>query len=183
MYNDLDSSLQDMQGGQKTLARRLAEFGENNLLINHDKSIEFFDQLRCFIPVKSKRKQKSDESSMVARKILLREVNPKSHFIAVSYPWNADKGEDDSKGGYIMRPSNKMAKVRNIVLDRTISFMEYMQGKQEAGKMLSLCHSLLRAKEVQFCLPFARGASSSYICVDTVAIATCLCAEKPTCCA
>ena len=138
MYNDLDSSLQNIQGGQKSLARRLTEFDENNLLINHEKSAEFFDRLRCFIPVDSNRKQKSGKISMVARKKVLRELHPESHFIAVSYPWGAGKGEDNSKGGYIMRPSNKVVKVRNVVLDRTISFMKYMQGKQEAGKILPL---------------------------------------------
>ena len=75
---------------------------------------------------------------MVLRPKVLREVNPGSQFIAVSYPWEAGNGEDDSRGGYIIRPSNKMVKVRDIVFDRTISFMKYMQGNHEAGKILPL---------------------------------------------
>ena len=41
---------------------------------------------------------------------------------------------------------------------------------------------IVRSKEVHFCLPFVRGASSSYICVATVVIRH-VETEKPTSCA
>ena len=138
MQDDLGYSLHRIHGGRPSLARRLAEFEENDLLVNHQKSLEFFDQLKCFLPANPKRKWKGSEGFTVAEKKVLREVSPKSGYIAVSYRWEASSGEDDRSGGYVVAPNNKTVIVRDIVLDRTLSFMNYMRNKKKARSPLPI---------------------------------------------
>ena len=69
-----------------------------------------------------------------------------------------------------MTPSGGAAAGPNKVAELFVA-MAYIYSNGDAAATLS--HDLLkvvRSKEVHFCLPFARGASSSYICVATVVL-------------
>ena len=132
MEDDLSSSLRSIQRGRPPLARRLAQFEESDLFIDHRKSSEFFNRIKCFLPANSSRKGKFNKDFTVAGKKVLLEVSPKSGYLAVSYPWEASNGEDNRSGGYVVAPNNKTATVRDVVLDRKLSFINYMQSKENA---------------------------------------------------
>ncbi|OCK75459.1 hypothetical protein K432DRAFT_308464 [Lepidopterella palustris CBS 459.81] len=51
--------------------------------------------------------------------------HPRYEYVAVSYPWKPSEGEDESKGGYYLKSSSRPVKLRDILLDRIIHYVQY----------------------------------------------------------
>lgn len=132
MLDDTTSSLETIRRRSRTsLARRLADFEAEDQLAANEKSLDFFNNLRCFIPINSDRKRSRDDCAALARPKILCEISPtRFGYVAVSYPWNPSQGEESSTGGYSLKSSGQPVTVRDIVLDRTIAFIKYKQRQE-----------------------------------------------------
>jgi hypothetical protein len=103
--------------------------------ISNDKSIQFWQDLKCYLPQKpdTRRGFQDRQSSDV---IPLELHSPRKGFVALSYCWKPSQGEIKKRGKYrISSEVEKLLKVRDVVLDRTFQFLRY---KQARGVMLPL---------------------------------------------
>lgn len=114
------------------LFHRVLTLYKHRLLPNH-KSEDFFSNLKCFLPIDSTFEPGSTnisyERTRQARpnKTLLELCSAPEQYVAVSYPWKASDGEAKRKGGYLIAPNFSRVNVRDIVLDRSIRFIKYME--------------------------------------------------------
>ncbi|OCK74398.1 hypothetical protein K432DRAFT_409897 [Lepidopterella palustris CBS 459.81] len=116
----------------KPLYRSISEIYANRLEINK-KSIEFLRSLKCFLPADSGNEQRLYDSPGQERpvKIMLKPCLSAKKYVAVSYPWTPSNGEGNDTGKYQLPQITVPLKVRDIVLDRTISFIQYKQGPRD----------------------------------------------------
>lgn len=95
----------------------------------NDKSIGFLKNLKCFLPTTTAsggRPLHHGKGRPV--ETLLRPCSQVKNYVALSYPWNPSYSESTDMGGY--RLPEGTVPVRNIVLDRTIRFIRYKQGRR-----------------------------------------------------
>src|SRR5437762_3438600 len=121
MQNDTLSSLETIQrrGRRKSLASRLEDIDAKHQFRPNLKSLDFIDNLKCFIPTHGKRKRDSDRT---VHSTTLRQIFPTGiGYVALSYTWEPSDGEPNQTGGYCLEQKyNRAIKVRDIVLHRTI---------------------------------------------------------------
>ncbi|KAF1828973.1 hypothetical protein BDW02DRAFT_651685 [Decorospora gaudefroyi] len=114
--------------------------------ISNDKSIQFWKDLKCYLPQKpdTRRGFQDRRSSDL---IPLELHSPREGFVALSYCWKASIGESKKIKKYrIASEMEKRLKVRDIVLDRTFRFIRY---KQACGPMLPLWIDSLSIEQEQ----------------------------------
>lgn len=90
----------------------------------NDKSFEFLENLRCFLP--SERLPQGGRGR--SEEIWLRQCSRVDNYVALSYSWTPSYGEDITTGRYQLL--GKTVGVRNVVLDRTIRFIRYKCGSR-----------------------------------------------------
>jgi hypothetical protein len=107
----------------------------NRRRISNEKSIEFWKNLKCFLPEQSGSKKRHQYHRQFD-KIQLEPHSPKNGYVAISYTCTPSKGEDIRSEKYQL-PSqiDTPMQVRDIVLDRVFRFIRY---KQAHGLMIPL---------------------------------------------
>jgi hypothetical protein len=103
--------------------------------IPNDKSIQFWEDLKCYYPQESDTRSGS-QSRRSSGRIPLDLRSPGKGFIALSYCWHPSDGESGKREKYRLASRiEEPLKVRDIVLHRTFRFIRY---KQSRGVMLPL---------------------------------------------
>ncbi|MCJ1314407.1 hypothetical protein MMC25_008089 [Agyrium rufum] len=107
---------------RQSLGRSIQQIYERYRSVN-DKSNEFLSNLKCFLP------ESADSRQTSHGKTQLLPCSFEHGYVAISYPWKASDGEDESMLGYSIPQSTVPFGVRDTVLDRTISFIRYQHPK------------------------------------------------------
>jgi hypothetical protein len=103
--------------------------------IPNDKSIQFWEDLKCYGPQEPNTKAGCQDSRLSDR-IALELQSPRKGFVALSYCWKPSAGESNKTQKYRMASRmEEPLEVRDIVLHRTFRFIRY---KQTRGVMLPL---------------------------------------------
>lgn len=96
---------------------------------SNDKSIEFWENLKCFSPVDFDTERRTSECSP-SNKIPLKLHSPRNGYVALSYRWEPSECESTKTGKYTIGSEvKKQLDVRDIVLDRTFRFIRYRQAR------------------------------------------------------
>ncbi|KAF2676093.1 hypothetical protein K458DRAFT_425038, partial [Lentithecium fluviatile CBS 122367] len=95
----------------------------------NNKSLEFQRNLRCFLPAEPAAGGRPPQRGQGRPgEIWLTPCSQVDNYVALSYPWTPSYGEDNTTGRY--RLPGETIEVRNIVFDRTISFIQYKCGSR-----------------------------------------------------